>query len=428
MSVLYVKIAAAVVLSFLAFLLLWQRNRVTNELQKTGTWMLDVSWAIFRLVPFLITYIILGYIPQSDVAEFYYPIGLSALDGGIPARDVYTCYSPLFGYWIAPFLAIWRDSRMVVLAMLLVEWLAVRLTYYYYQRQETTGERLFRGVFYYILPMPFIMSVFSGQEDVLLWLFMLLAIPFMPQRPFLAGLVLGLGMLATKAVFILMLIAVGLIMLRNFRQAIWFVAGLATIGLPVAGFMFWKTGTLFLEQQSLEGDWLKAPNLRSLLNPFFAAGLQSAGKIWKWGGLLITIAVALRTVWLIRTRTTTWTYRDYIPFVYIAIYSAMTVVQQNAISNYAYLFMLPLVFTLLNFERTSWCLALIGFNALAAVHPSLWWRIGQPYYNQLSDLLQPLASLEYSIEILLTIGFVYYAVQALRVLRRPSPPTDAHAL
>jgi hypothetical protein len=317
---------------------------------------------------------------------------------------------------------------MVVLAMLLVEWLAVRLTYYYYQRQETTGERLFRGVFYYILPMPFIMSVFSGQEDVLLWLFMLLAIPFMPQRPFLAGLVLGLGMLATKAVFILMLIAVGLIMLRNFRQAIWFVAGLATIGLPVAGFMFWKTGTLFLEQQSLEGDWLKAPNLRSLLNPFFATGLQSAGKIWKWGGLLITIAVALRTVWLIRTRTTTWTYRDYIPFVYIAIYSAMTVVQQNAISNYAYLFMLPLVFTLLNFERTSWCLALIGFNALAAVHPSLWWRIGQPYYNQLSDLLQPLASLEYSIEILLTIGFVYYAVQALRVLRRPSPPTDAHAL
>jgi hypothetical protein len=71
---------------------------------------------------------------------------------------------------------------------------------------------------------------------------------------------------------------------------------------------------------------------------------------------------------------------------------------------------------------------LIGFNALAAIHPSLWWRTGQPYYRQVSELLQPLPFLEYSVEILLTLGFTYYAIRALSILRQSTPPTDAHAL
>lgn len=428
MFVLYVKTAATVVLSLISLLLIWQRNQSVASLQQTGSWALDLSWIVFRLVPFLITYVLMEQIPQSDVAYYYYPIGLSALDGGVPARDVYTPYSPLFGYWIAPFLALWRDSRMVVLAMLLVEWLAVRLTFRYYQTQESLGDRLFRGVFYYALPLPFIMVVFSGQEDIILWLFMLFAIPLMPRRPFAAGLILGAGMLATKAVFILPLLAVWLITTKNIPTTAWLTAGLLAIGLPVAGFMFWKTGTLFLEQQSLEGDLLKAPNLRSLLNPFIGDGLRNAVNAWKWGGLLVTVAVTLQSAWLIRTRSTVWSYRDYLPFMFITIFSAMTVVQQNAISNYAYLFMLPLIFTLVNFQRTGWCVGLVGFNALAAIHPSLWWRTGQPYYRQVSELLQPLPFLEYSVEILLTLGFTYYAIRALSILRQSTPPTDAHAL
>ena len=281
------------------------------------------------------------------------------------------------------------------------------------------------------------MCVFSGQEDIILWLFVLLALPFMQSssgsthepsgstRPFLGGIILGLGMLATKAVFILVLIALFLLTLHNRRFVLRFVAGLLVVGLPVALFVYAEAGLLFIEQQSHEGDYLKAPNWRSLLNPLLNDAMRSMGVVWKWGGLVITLAVMMRGVWLVRKWHPNWRYQDYMPFIYTLTFSTMTVVQQNAISNYAYLFMLPLVFSMTNFHRTGWCLGLIGFNILAAIHPTLWWRLGQPYYDRFTDLLRPVASLEYSIEIGLVIGFVYYAVQAMNALRRPKPVTRA---
>ncbi len=416
---------------------LQQRNWVEDQLDEPGRGWLFVFWLGLRLLPFLGVYVVLGYRPHSDVSEYYYPISLTALTGGVPYRDVYSGYSPLFGYWLAPFLAVWRDPRSIVLAMLLVEGLAVYLTYRYYHTDESPGQRLFRCLFYYLLPLPFVLCVLSGQEDVILWLFALLAIPFMPAgdsvpnrpdgsgQPFVAGLILGLGMLTTKAVFVLVLIPVWLLATRNWRFTVRFTAGLLTVGLPVAGIMYWKTGLLFLQQQSSEGDVLKAPNWRSVLNPLLTEEWRSAGAFWKWGSLGVTGLVLLLGVWLVRTRYRSPQYRDYIPFIFVLVYSVMTVVQQNAISTYAYLFMLPLAFTMVDFRRTAQCAWLIGFNVLAAVHPSLWWRLGQPYYDRLSALLKPVALLEYTIEFLLIVGFVYYAVRAIKALRQPTLPAPA---
>ncbi|GAB3554027.1 hypothetical protein [Spirosoma fluminis] len=426
MFIVFVKSGVSVALALVLILVLNRRSWIKTQFDSSVQvpWLL-VFWTVFRLLPFVGVYLILGYMPQSDASEYYYPISLTALDGGIPYRDVYSGYSPLFGYWIAPFLAVWRDSRMVVLVMLLVEGLAVLLTYRYYKNQDSTGDRLFRALFYYLLPLPFTMSVFSGQEDVVLWLFALLAIPFMDRQPLLAGVVLGLGMMATKIVFALVLMPVCLLMLGNLRTAIRFGVGLAIVILPVMGWMYWKTGLLFLQQQSSEGDIIKAPNWRSVLNPVLTDGLRSVGAIWKWGGLAITLLVILAGTGFVRSRAPRWRYRDYVPFIFVLVYSVMTVVQQNAISHYAYLFMLPLVFTLVDFRRNRWCIGLIGFNVLAAIHPSLWWRLGMPVYDRLSALLKPIALLEYSIEVLLVIGFFYYAVQAMNALRRPRSVTQA---
>jgi hypothetical protein len=424
MFIVLVKSTVSVLLGLLVIVALNQRKWLVNRLSLQIPW-LPIFWLVLRLLPFLIVYVVLGYMPQSDVTEYYYPISLTALDGGVPYRDVYSGYSPLFGYWIAPFLAIWHDPRMVVLVMLLVEGLAVQLTYHYYLTDEVKEERLFRALLYYLLPLPFVMAVFSGQEDVVLWLFALLAIPFMERQPFAAGVVLGLGMMATKVVFALVLMPVCLLVLRDLRFTMRFAAGLLLVGLPVSSWMYWKTGLLFLQQQSSEGDVLKAPNWRSVLNPILTDGLRSASTIWKWGGLAITLFVILMSVWVVRARGIRWRYREYIPFVFVLVYSVMTVVQQNAISNYAYLFMLPLVFSLVDFRRVWWCAGLIGFNVLAAIHPSLWWRLGMPFYDRLSALLKPVALLEYSMEVLLVIGFVYYALQAMNALRRAQPVTQA---
>lgn len=447
MFIVYAKLGTALLLTLVLLVVLYQRRWVENRLDTSGWAGLSLFWAGLRLLPFVGVYVMLDYRPHSDVSEYYYPISLTALTGGVPYRDVYSGYSPLFGYWLAPFLAIWREPRSIVLAMLLVEGLAVWLTYRYYHTDESRGKRLFRCLFYYLLPVPFVLCVLSGQEDVILWLFALLAIPFMPSgraagavdtsgvdrsgnaspndgayagQPFVAGLILGLGMLATKAVFVLVLIPVWLLTTRDWRFTVRFTAGLLTVGLPVALIMYWKTGLLFLQQQSSEGDVLKAPNWRSVLNPLLTEAGRSAGFIWKWGSLLITLLAMLWGVWLVRTRRRNWSYREYIPLFFVAVYGVMTVVQQNAISNYAYLFMLPLAFTMVDFRRITQCICLIGFNVLAAVHPSLWWRLGRPYYDRIAALLKPVALLEYTIEVLLLVGFIYYAVRAISTLRGSS--------
>jgi hypothetical protein len=48
-----------------------------------------------------------------------------------------------------------------------------------------------------------------------------------------------------------------------------------------------------------------------------------------------------------------------------------------------------------------------------------------PYYNRLTALVTPVAALEYSIELLIFTGFIYYAIRAMNALRRPKSVAQA---
>ena len=91
--------------------------------------------------------------------------------------------------------------------MTVVETLAVWLTYRDNDNHEPPGQRLFRTLFYYLLPVPFVFCVMSGQEDVSLWIFALLAgQAVVAGNSLRAGLWFGLGLLSTKAVFVLLFV------------------------------------------------------------------------------------------------------------------------------------------------------------------------------------------------------------------------------
>ncbi len=106
----------------------------------------------------------------------------------------------------------------------------------------------------------------------------------------------------------------------------------------------------------------------------------------------------------------------------------MTVVQKNAVANYTYLFMLPLVFQMVDFRNRTSVVFLLVFNIAAAVHPSLWWRIGQPYYQTVSEIFsKPVYILEYSIELFIVGYLLYLVVKAQKQLKlapdlAPIPP------
>ena len=397
--------------------LFWQRNRVEAALAARSLPWITLFFVAFRLVPFLGTYVVLGYEPQSDVKEYFYRIASSALRLEVPYRDVYSPYSPFFGYLLAIPLAVYNNVRVIVLTFLVLETATVWLTQRLFLPAMPRGERLFRCLVYYLLPVSFVFSVFSGQEDVLAWGLSVGAIWVWHQRQnaFVGGVLLGLGLLSTKATFVLLLIPVFLITSRKIS----FVAGAAAVGLPVLAWLYRTGGTLFLEQPLDEGDYLKAPNWRSVLNPLLSGPVAVNGNVGKWITLALLLLIIAAVTRQVRRKEALI---EYFPMVYIAVFAAMSVLQQNAISVYAYAFMLPLVFCLTNFRNRTEVIILLVFNLLAANHPSIWWRMGQPYHT-FGALGQWPNLAEYTMEWLILAGFGWCFWLAIRQLQRGPVPT-----
>lgn len=410
MFIVFAKSGVSILLGLLLLVVLYKRNWLENQLEKPGPPWLFLFWFVLRLLPFLGIYVLLSYEPQSDVRDYYYPIAIGAGVGKVLYRDVYCPYSPFFGYFLAGPLFLWNSTRTVVLTMTIVEAIAVWLTYRDNYGNEPRGQRLFRTLFYYLLPVPFVFCVMSGQEDVSLWIFAILAGQAVASGNSLrAGLWFGLGLLSTKAIFVLL----GVPLFFLVKDKIKFLTGAAILGLPVLVFLYWKTDLLFLTQPLEEGTYLKAPNIRSVLAPLIGEAINRTVKFENYAGLLITMGVTLGVILTMRTTNR----QRSVALLYILMFSLTTVVQHNAISNYAYLFMLPLVFSLVDFRDRWSCFWLIGFNVAAAIHPSFWWRIGQPFYYKFSQLNQPNYWLDYGLEVFLVIGFAYIAFRAARSLR-----------
>lgn len=414
MFILYAKLVASLLLAAILVLVLWQRQRIESELARPNVPWLPVFWLVLRLLPFLFIYVAQDFHPQSDVDGYYYPIAQAAAYGKVLYRDVICPYSPLFGYWLAPFVGLWQDPKVIVLAMTLFELLAVWLTYREPLSPEKRPARLFRCLVYYLLPVSFVFCVTSGQEDVVLWIFALLAGKALASnQSFKAGLWFALGLLSTKALFVLM----GVPLFFMARKKMQFIGACVLLGLPVALFYYWKAELLFIQQPLEEGSYLKAPNLRSVLAPFIGEAINRFQKIESYVGLLTTVGLAgyvlYRRYRIGRLQSDALTT---VALFYVLIFSWTTVVQHNAISNYAYLIMLPMLFVMVDLAHKQAMAALIVFNVLAAVHSSFWWRIGQPFFYNFRQIDRPTYLLDYGIELFLVSGFALFAIQAVKQL------------
>lgn len=412
MIILLAKGAASLALTVAILLLLWQRPRVERLLTDRKAPWLTLFFLAFRLTPFVITYFVLGFEPQSDV-KYFYPIIASATRLEVPYVGAYNPYGPFFGYMLALPLALWNNLRVIVLSFMLLEAATVWLTQHIYLPRLNRGERLFRCLVYYLLPISFVFSVFSGQEDVLAWGAVLAAVWVwhVRQNALLGGLLLGVGLLLTKATFVLLLVPLFLLTPRKIS----FVAGAALVGLPVLAWLYVKTGTRFIEQPLIEGDYLKAPNWRSVLNPLLANDLGAVGSAGKWITLALLLVIVGLVTLLVRKREAL---PGYLPMLYTAIFAALSVLQQNAISIYAYAFMLPLLFCFTAFRNRTHMTILLVFNVLAANHPSIWWRMKQPYYTGFAALKNPASLAEYSMEWLIVAGFIWFVYRAIRQIRQ----------
>ena len=396
MNIVLAKTAISVAALLVTAALLFKKDALTDWLEKkSANAVLAVAWVILRLLPFIAVYLVANMEPTSDVNGFW-DEGSKASLGQVVYRDFWSPYSPLYAYFLGIWLKLWYSPKMIVLTMAVMDGIALLASYHFFRPFQSRGTFLFRALIYLLLPGSLVLCVIGAQEDVWMWLFVILAYLLRERtlRVEWYAVVLAIGLLMTKAIFVLIMVPLFLLE----KQKIRFVIPIAIIGIISLAVLYPLVGLEFMQPLD-EAKTLRAPNIPSVLNPWFYNSIGVGEKIWNWIGLVASVGLACISAWRLRNAD----FRVMLSKVWVVLYATMMIVQQSAYSNYIFLFLLPLVFYVIDWKNKTQITILFVFNLLCVVHPSCWWRLGMPCYMTPSD---PTASSELLIDYLMQTAIV----------------------
>ena len=396
MSIILAKVGLSLTALLLVVVVLYMRTAITARLKSMNALTLLIGgWIVFRLLPFLAVYLVAGFEPTSDVIGFW-NMASAAAAGEVVYRDFWSPYSPLYSYFLGAGTKLWYSPRMVVLIMTLMDGVALGLSWLFYRNSQPREVLLYKALLYLILPGSLILCVVGAQEDVWMWLFVVLAwLVRQRTRSVVAYcLILALGLLMTKAIFVLIFVPLFLIETDKIRMLVTF----GVVGLISLAVLYSLVGWEFTQPLG-EADVLRAPNVLSVLNPWAMNSIGTGEKFWNWIGLLLSVGLGTLAAWRLREAP----FYQMLSHVWVIMYATMMIVQQSAYSNYIFLFLLPLVFYIINWKDKTQVGVLLLYNLLCVVHPSYWWRMDMPKYLAPADVF---ASSALVVDYLMQAGIV----------------------
>ena len=399
MSIVLGKLGISLAAIFILIVIIALRKKLSEWLEhKSVRASLITGWVIFRLIPFIAVYLIANLTPTSDVLGFW-DEGSKASMGQIVYRDFWSPYSPLYAYFLGIWLKIWYDPKMIVLTMAFVDGIALWVSWHFFRPFQSRGAFLFKALIYFILPGSLVLCIIGAQEDVWMWLFVVLAYLVREKtvRVEWFAVVLAIGLLMTKAIFVLILVPLFLLEKHKIR----FVVPMAVIGIISLGILYPLVGWEFTQPLD-EAKVLRAPNILSLINPWFYDGIGVGEKFWNWIGLAVAVGLACLAAFRLQNAD----FRIMLSRVWVVLYATMMIVQQSAYSNYIFVFLIPLVFYIIDWTSKKQIILLLIFNVLCVVHPSYWWRLGMPCYLDPSHIT---ASKDLLIDYTMQLGIVVLA-------------------
>lgn len=406
MSIVLAKTAISLIALLATAALLFKKRALTSWLEKpTPASVLTAAWVILRLLPFIAVYLIANMEPTSDVNGFWDEASKASM-GQVVYRDFWSPYSPLYANFLGIWLKLWYSPKMIVLTMAVMDGFALLASYHFFRPFQSQGTFLFRSLLYLLLPGSLVLCVIGAQEDVWMWLFVILAYLVRERtlRVEWYAVILAIGLLMTKAIFVLILVPLFILE----KQKIRFLVPMAIIGIISLAILYPLVGFEFLQPLD-EAKTLRAPNIPSILNPWFFNSIGVGEKFWNWIGLVASVGLACLAAWRLRNAD----FRVMLSKVWIVLYATMMIVQQSAYSNYIFLFLIPLVFYVIDWNNKTQVALLFIFNLLCVVHPSYWWRLGMPCYMTPSDpAASPELLLDYAMQtaiVALTGYFIWLA-------------------
>ncbi len=402
MSIIYGKLAISLLCTLLVGLLLFRQKNITKSLEnKSVKVVLSVGWLLFRLIPFIAIYLIANIQPTSDVNGFWDEASKASL-GQVVYRDFWSPYSPLYAYFLGIWLKIWYDPKMIVLTMAVMDGVALLLSWHFFRPFQTKGAFLFKALIYLILPGSLVLCIVGAQEDVWMWLFVVLAY-LVRERTLKVtwyATVLALGLLFTKAIFVLILVPLFLIEKEKIR----FLIPMLVIGAISLAVLYPLVGWEFMQPMD-EAKTLRAPNIPSVINPWFNNQIGVGEKFWNWIGLVISVGLAVITAFRFKDID----FRQMLSKTWVVLFATMMIVQQSAYSNYIFLFLIPLVFEVIDWKNKKQVAILLIYNILCVVHPSLWWRAGMPKYLSTNDIVaSPMLQIDYAMQVTIILLTGYF--------------------
>jgi len=380
MNIVLAKLGISIASSILLVFLLFKRKPISEWLGTKDTYgVLSVGWVFSRLIPFVVIYLVAGIAPTSDVNGFWDEASKASM-GQVVYRDFWSPYSPLYAYFLGGWLKLWYSPKMIVLTMAMMDGLALLLSWHFFRPFQSRGEFLFNSVVYLLLPGSLVLCIIGAQEDVWMWLFVVLAYLTRERtlRVVWYAIILAIGLLTTKAIFVLILIPLFLIEKQKLR----FVIPMAIVGIISLGILYPLVGLEFMQPLD-EAKVLRAPNILSVVNPWFFNSIGVGEKFWNWIGLLGSVGLACWAALRLQDAD----FRVMLSRVWIVLYATMMIVQQSAYSNYIFLFLIPLVFYIIDWSSKTQIFLLLVFNILCVIHPSYWWRLGMIKYLKPSDII-----------------------------------------
>ncbi|PWJ56658.1 hypothetical protein CLV98_111152 [Dyadobacter jejuensis] len=408
MNIVYGKLAISLACTLLIIVMLVRRKAITAWLDgQSSKVVLTAGWLLFRLLPFVGVYLIAGLSTTSDVNGFW-DEGSKASLGQIVYRDFWSPYSPLYAYFLGAFLKLWYDPKMIVLTMALMDGVALWLSFIFYRPLVTQGNLLFKAMVYLLFPGSLVLCIIGAQEDVWMWLFVVLAYLVQKRTGKVTwyAVILAIGLLTTKAIFVLILFPLFLIEKEKIR----FLVPMAAIGLLSLAILYPLVGWEFMQPLD-EAKTLRAPNIPAVINPWFANQIGVGEKFWNWIGLLLSLGLGSWTALRFQNKS----FQYMLSRTWVVLFATMMIVQQSAYSNYIFLFLIPLMYGVVDWTSKKQVALLLIYNILCVVHPSIWWRLDMPKYHSLNDIVATQTSLmDYSLQLCIIVLTGYFIRLAFR--------------
>jgi len=405
LTVFYVKLVLVIASS----ILVWLGARADSfwkklEENQRGAAVIGIGLLVCRLLPFIAIYLVLHQTPRGDV-PFFWGKATVAYKWGLVYRDFASYHAPLFSYIITLPLLLWYSSKAIVLLMVLIEAAIVWGTYRTYRTIKT--DTLKSVVLYLVLSGPMIMVILGGQEDIWLWgiaVWML----YYYRRTKDDGLGLGtrfsVGLLTIKVTFGFWLFPLWFLLKKQGM----FLLGMIVVGVPSLVLLYAVMGLDFLMPLQMTANLL-TPNLFTVFRPLITAisGHGPDLAFFSWAGLALTLSVATWITYQARNKSLS----QGLPLAFLATYVAMTIFQSSSVGYYAFTYMLPLILELVDWKNRRDVAILLFFNALLVVQPFLFTHLGNPTYDDISLISNPLFLLEYTLQILNVACFGWYLLK-----------------